>query len=82
MNKRETAQKYIDMLNEESIIIGVLEKEISNRKRNLKNCFGYLRMGKKRGFIKKISKYKYEYVGETEYGRKEIDRRRDCKGVM
>lgn len=62
--KKETAEKYIKMLKEESIILGVLEKEIAARKKKLKTCNDYLRVGKQRGFLKKISKYEYEYIGE------------------
>lgn len=64
-NKKETAEKYIKMLKEEAIILQALEKEIASRKRRLKSCTDYLRMGKKRGFLRKISKYEYEYIGEN-----------------
>ena len=63
-NKKQTAEKYIQMLKDEAIILATLEKEIANRKKKLKSCTDYLRMGKKRGFLRKISKYEYEYIGE------------------
>ena len=63
-NKKETAEKYIKMLKEEAIILQTLEKEIASRKKKLKSCMDYLRMGKMRGFLRKISKYEYEYIGE------------------
>ena len=62
--KRETAQKYIDLVKEEGIILKILEKELSNRKKKLKNNLDYLRMAKMRGYVKKISQYEYEYIGE------------------
>lgn len=63
-NKKETAEKYIKMLKEEAIILRTLEKEIARKKKALKTCTDYLRMGKKRGFLRKISKYEYEYIGD------------------
>ena len=63
-NKKETAQKYITMLKEETAILQSLEQEIERVRKRLKPCLDYLRMGKKRGFLRKISKYEYEYIGE------------------
>ena len=62
--KRETAEKYIELVKTEGVILKILEKELSDRKKRLKNNLDYLRMAKKRGYVKKISQYEYEYIGE------------------
>ena len=63
-NKKATALQYIEQAKQEAILLTALEKEIRLHRKKLKKCMDYLRAGKKRKFLRKISKYEYEYIGD------------------
>ena len=62
MGRKETAQKYINMLFEEATDIEALEKIIEKKKHKIKTCLLYLRQAKARNQVKKIDKYHYEII--------------------
>lgn len=59
-----TAQNYIDIVNNEKKEIELLEQLISEKKRKIEITLAKLRAYKKRGIVRKISKYNYEIITE------------------
>ena len=62
--KKATALKYIEMAKQEATLIAIFEKEIREHRKKLTKCLDYLRAGKKRKFLRKISQYEYEWIGD------------------
>ena len=62
--KKQTALSYIEKVKQEAILISALEKEIKEHRKKLTKSLDYLRAGKKRKFLRKISQYEYEWIGD------------------
>jgi hypothetical protein len=58
----ETAQNFIDTVNNEAKEIELLEQLISEKKRKIEKTLAKLRAYKKRGIVKQNSKYNYEII--------------------
>jgi hypothetical protein len=58
----QTAQNFIDTVNNEAREIELLEQLISEKKRKIEKTLAKLRAYKKRGIVKQNSKYDYEII--------------------
>ena len=58
----QTAQNFIDTVNNEAKEIELLEQLISEKKRKVEKTLAKLRAYKKRGIVKQNSKYNYEII--------------------
>ena len=58
----QTAQNFIDAVNNEAKEIELLEQLISEKKRKIEKTLAKLRAYKKRGIVKQNSKYNYEII--------------------
>ena len=58
----QTAQNFIDTINNDAREIELLEQLISEKKMKIEKTLAKLRAYKKRGIVKKNSKYNYEII--------------------